>query len=287
MFLELEMLVKAASTVLILTYILANLCVIILRESKLLNYRPQFLAPLYPWLQIGGIIAYAILLIEMGLDALLISTLLILSGLFFYWFYGRIKTEREYALLHLIERISDRELSSGILESELKNIIRERDELCIDRFEQIVERAAILDIPESQTRDRFFRALAEQLQKIYNLDDKFLLHSLLEREKAGSTKVLPNVAVSDIVLDGKGFFEMAMVRCRGGVIYDSDPSRIHAFFLLLTTADERDFYMRAVASIAQIIQENNFEKKWLETKNTEGLKDLVLLSERKRSCEIS
>ena len=38
LFLKLEMLVKVASTVLLLTYIFSNLCVIVLRESRLLNY---------------------------------------------------------------------------------------------------------------------------------------------------------------------------------------------------------------------------------------------------------
>jgi mannitol/fructose-specific phosphotransferase system IIA component (Ntr-type) len=223
----------------------------------------------------------------MGLDALLISTFLVLSGLFFYWFYGRIKSEREYALLHLIERISDRELSSGILENELKHIIRERDELCVDRFERIVEKALVMDIPEQQTKEDFFRVLSVQLQKAFDLDADFVFHSLVQREKAGSTKVLPNIAVSDIILDGEGFFEIVMVRCRGGVVYDNETSKIHVLFLLLTTGDERDFYMKAVSSIAQIIQERDFEKRWLEARTTEGLKDLVLLSERRRACDIN
>ena len=54
LFLSLEILVKAASSVLILTYLLANVCVIVLRESRLTNYRPSFRAPGYPWLQIAG-----------------------------------------------------------------------------------------------------------------------------------------------------------------------------------------------------------------------------------------
>jgi len=50
--LRLEMLVKAASVVILTAYVLTNLAVIILRESKLKNYRPSFKAPFYPWLQI-------------------------------------------------------------------------------------------------------------------------------------------------------------------------------------------------------------------------------------------
>jgi amino acid transporter len=57
LFLPQETLVKAASTVVILTCILANLCVVVLRESNLLNYQPIFRAPFIPgvnfWVQLA------------------------------------------------------------------------------------------------------------------------------------------------------------------------------------------------------------------------------------------
>jgi APA family basic amino acid/polyamine antiporter len=48
LFLKLEILVEAASVVLILTNILSCTSVIILRESRIQNYRPRFRTPLYP-----------------------------------------------------------------------------------------------------------------------------------------------------------------------------------------------------------------------------------------------
>ncbi|MBU4128792.1 APC family permease, partial [bacterium] len=45
-FLKLEFLVKIASALLILLYILANVAVIIMRESKIQSYRPKFRSPL-------------------------------------------------------------------------------------------------------------------------------------------------------------------------------------------------------------------------------------------------
>ncbi|MBU4304773.1 MAG: amino acid permease [Candidatus Omnitrophica bacterium] len=64
-----------------------------------------------------------------------ISVALVISGIFVYWTYGRIRTNREYALLHLIERITAKELTSRTLETELKEIIRERDDILEDRFD--------------------------------------------------------------------------------------------------------------------------------------------------------
>lgn len=286
LFLQLEMLVKVASTVLLLTYIFSNLCVIVLRESRLLNYQPTFRAPFYPWLQIGGTLGLVLVLLEMGWEALIISFLLIFGALLFYWTYGRIKSEREYALLHLIERFSDRELSKGVLESELKEIIRERDQLCIDRFEEITERAVLVDVPGFLNQKQFFSYLADKLDGLFGLKSEFILNALIRREKSGSTVILSGIAVSDIIVQGQNFFEMVLVRAREGVTFGDESSPVHAFFLLITSEDERNFYLRTVTSIAQIIQEQSFKRRWINAKTLTGLRDLILLGPRQRLCDI-
>jgi APA family basic amino acid/polyamine antiporter len=138
-FLRLELLVEAASVVLILTNILSCLSLIILRESHLQNYQPSFRVPFYPYLQIAGILGLGLLIFEMGHEALLISAVLILAGLSIYWFFARIRANREYALLHLVERVTAKELTTYSLESELREIIRERDDIVKDKFDHIID----------------------------------------------------------------------------------------------------------------------------------------------------
>ena len=75
----------------------------------------------------------------MGSQALLVGAVLVIGGLFVYWFYGRIRTTREFALLHLIERITAKDLTTHLLETELKEIIRERDEIVKDRFDRVID----------------------------------------------------------------------------------------------------------------------------------------------------
>ncbi|MBU1894501.1 MAG: APC family permease, partial [Candidatus Omnitrophica bacterium] len=53
LFLDLTLLVKIASAVLIFTFIFSCLCVIVMRESGVHNYQPRFRSPLYPWIQIA------------------------------------------------------------------------------------------------------------------------------------------------------------------------------------------------------------------------------------------
>ena len=94
-FLKLEMLVKVASTLLIMTYIFSNLSVIIMRESKTHDYQPKFCSPLYPWAQILGTIGLLILIVEMGMIPIIVSTLFIVIAFAWYCFYASSRINRE------------------------------------------------------------------------------------------------------------------------------------------------------------------------------------------------
>jgi mannitol/fructose-specific phosphotransferase system IIA component (Ntr-type) len=57
---------------------------------------------------------------------------------------------------------------------------------------------------------------------------------------------------------------------------------VYILFVLVGTRDERNFHLQALAAIAQTVQEKDFDKKWLNARNEQELKDLVLLAERRR-----
>jgi APA family basic amino acid/polyamine antiporter len=282
LFLKLDILVEAASVVLILTNMLACVSLIILRESRIQNYRPRFRTPLYPWMQIAGIVAFLFLIIEMGKEAHLISLILFISGLFVYWFYGRIRTNREYALLHLIERITAKELTTYSLESELREIIRERDEIVIDRFDNIIESCVVLDIENSIDVSGFFKLVADEMAPRLNEKADLLLRLLQEREKQSSTVLSPHLAIPHIIIRGDQFFDILLARCKGGIAFSDSHQKVQAVFVIIGTKDERNFHLQALSAIAQIAQDLNFEKNWMSAKSKDALKDIVLLGTRRR-----
>ncbi|MBN2323222.1 MAG: amino acid permease [Spirochaetes bacterium] len=283
LFLRLEILVEAASTVLILTNILSCLSIIILRESRLQNYRPTFRAPLYPWMQIAGIAGLVSLVFEMGKEALLISLVLILGGVFLYWFYGRIRGYREYALLHLIESITAKELTDRSLETELKEIIRDRDNITKDRFDEVIEGGYVLDLSGKPSVRDFFRVAAGEMAKAAGMNRSELFRFLEKRENESSTVITPFLAVPHIVIEGTHRFSILLARCRQGIMFSDEFPSVHAVFVLLGTKDERNFHLISLAAIAQIVQEPGFERRWMSAKNKESLRDILLLGERKRS----
>ncbi|MCK4527856.1 PTS sugar transporter subunit IIA, partial [candidate division WOR-3 bacterium] len=61
-----------------------------------------------------------------------------------------------------------------------------------------------------------------------------------------------------------------------------DAPAVNTVFVLVGTKDERNFHLRALAAIAQIVQDSHFENRWLAAKSEESLRDTVLLGKRRR-----
>ena len=283
--LPLDVLVEAASLVLLLGFILSCVCVVVLRESRLQNYRPAFRAPFYPVLQGAGILGFLLLVFEMGIEAYAIFAVLFAAGLIVYRFYGSRRLEQDYALLVLMERIFARTLVTGSLERELKEIIRERDDLPTDRFDHLVNDALVLDLDGSTTAENCFATLADALSPRLGIDRDELLACFREREQESSTAISPFLAVPHVIIPGENRFDVALVRNREGIRFSEEAPNVNAVFALVGSRDERNFHLRALAAVAQIVQEPEFADRWMAARNEQGLKDVVLLGRRQRLAE--
>ena len=282
LFMELEVLVETASLCLILMYILVNVALIIMRESKIPNYQPKFRAPLYPWLQIIGVIGGISLIYEMGFIPILITLLFIAGSFVWYLVYGRLRVKKEFALIHVIERITARELSHNFLGRELRDIIRERDNIVEDRFDKLIKELAVLDIENQIGMGEFFKQAADSLSEQLDINSEKLYDLFIKREEESSTVIRPGLAIPHIIIEGKHKFRILLVRAKEGIIFPLAKKPVNTVFVLVGTRDERNFHLRALSAIAQIAQDANFEKNWMVARNTEELRDIILLAERKR-----
>lgn len=283
LFLSLEDLVKTASTLMILLFLFVNVSLIVMRESKIQSYRPKFHSPLYPWVQILGILGYGFLIFKMGRIPLTITAIFISCALAWYLAYARKRVSRQAALVHVIERITARELIEPTLPDELKEIIIERDEIVEDRFDRLIKRCEILDLENSPTMEEFFKKATAILASQLNIDQKTLYEMLIEREKESSTVLRPGLAIPHIVIEGEHKFMILLVRCKKGVKFPDTKTGVNVGFVLVGSKDERNFHLRTLAAIAQIAQGKNFDKRWLNARNKEELRDIILLAERKRT----
>ncbi len=281
--LNLKVLIEAASTVLILTYILSCISVIVLRESRVQNYRPVFKSPLYPYIQVIGILGFGFILVDMGRDSLIITVVLIVISLLVYFIYGKRHSKQEFALLHLVERITAKEFASGELENELKDIIFERDNIVKDRFDELLEDAIYFDFAQNVTFTDFLNVVSRELSGSTGLSAEFIRKLILKREEQGSTVIRKGIAIPHIILpDTEHIFKMAIARSITGITFPEIEEPVHAVFVLAGSLNERNFHLIVLSAIAQIIQSEKFEENWYNAKDVERIKDLLLLGKRRR-----
>jgi APA family basic amino acid/polyamine antiporter len=93
--LDVAKIAKLASAFMIMIYMIENFCVIVLRETRPQWYNPGYKAPLYPVLQVLGILASFYLLYAMGIISIIAIASICAPSLLFYFMYSKKRTTRK------------------------------------------------------------------------------------------------------------------------------------------------------------------------------------------------
>ncbi len=86
---------KLASGFKIMIFIVINCCVIVLRRASKTHswYKPEWKSPLYPWIQLFGIIGGFVLVYLMGIKAIIGALACCVFGIITYYSYGKANVE--------------------------------------------------------------------------------------------------------------------------------------------------------------------------------------------------
>lgn len=93
--LPVEDIAKTAGSFQIVVYILVNVALIAFRIRKPIWYEPKFKSPLYPWIQIFGILSGFYLLTQMDLLPLIGGVGIFVFGIVWYYAYGSKRIDKE------------------------------------------------------------------------------------------------------------------------------------------------------------------------------------------------
>jgi mannitol/fructose-specific phosphotransferase system IIA component (Ntr-type) len=280
--LPLEMLVKAASTVILTSYVLTNISVIIMRESNITNYKPSFKAPLYPWLQIVSIILFTFFIIDLGAASIELSLAFLFISFCIYMFYGRKIKTGEYALLHLLKRITDKRLTENILEDELREILINRDNIEQDNFDNLIKKAKIFNIDEFMDFEKLLKIVSKSLSDEIEMTQEEITLRFLRRQEESNTALSDFLAIPHIIIDGKNKMFLTIVRAKKGIKFTEIENEVKAIFFLGGTKDKKVLHLKALASIATLVGFKDFREKWISIENIIEVKNLMILSNRKR-----
>jgi len=284
---------KLASAFQLLMFAFCCLAVIIMRESHIEAYDPGLKAPFYPWLQIIGIIAPFWLIIEMGWMPIVFSLGLIATGIILYLSYGRKRVERSGAILHVFERLGRRRNEQ--LEPELRSILKEKGLREDDPYDEIVNKAQVLDITKQTTFENIIKQAADILARELCYPSDKIEKTVLEGTKIGATPVSHGVALPHIRLHNIIDPVLLIIRCKVGISIDADKEfwgehrpdePIHAIFFLVSPEENPKQHLRILAKIASRVDDKNFIKDWLDAGGENELKHILIREEQVMTLHI-
>ncbi|MCB0282763.1 MAG: amino acid permease [Calditrichae bacterium] len=278
---------KLAGAFQLILFALCSLAVIVMRESKIDSYDPGYRSPLYPWMQIFGIITPFWLIAEMGWLTILFSLGLLVLGTVWYFYYAKDKVIRDGAIYHIFARLG--ELRFEGLDAELRGILKEKGLREQDPFDAVVASAQIIDINKEINFPDIVDHASKKLSRLLDIEVETLKKGFMDGTHVGATPVSNGAALPHLRLLNIKHSEMVIVRVKKGVFVEinseisdvhASSEKINAFFFLVSPEDNPGQHLRILAQIASHVDNPKFIRNWLEAENEQDLKEMLLRDDR-------
>ena len=301
LFLDVERLASLGSAFLLLMFALINLSVIIFRESQIASYVPGFRSPLYPWLQIVGVVSSIGLILALGPFYVTFVVGIVVAAGVWYRLYVRSRASRRGAVYSLFLRLG--QLRDQGVDQELWGILQERGASDEDFFDEIVARAAVVDHRECEL-DALFTEVAEVFAQRTGLDHGDVEAQL--RETAGEAVVpgTQSAIIYPVELTDAEQPEIVLVRIRDGVAageprqfpgqdreddvdHDDRAVNVEALIFLASPDGHTTQHLRLLAQLAAVTEEPTFGRVWREAGTEQELLETILRDERFVSLEVT
>ena len=276
---------KLASAFQLLIFALLNFAVIVMRESEIPSYAPGYRSPLYPWMQVAGIVIPAFLISEMGTLAIVFTGVVVLVGVGWYFYYAR-TVPREGAIFHLFARLGKQRYDG--LDRELQTILEEKGVGHDTAFDRLVAGSEVIHLDTPRPYREVVEEVSNRLADEYSLSTDTLRHGFLEGAPYSAVSVTHGAALPYCRLDGIEEPKMVMVHCQSGICVDledeieeldlSEP--VYAFFFLVSPKDDEGEHLRTLATLANRVDEKQFLVEWRAASNEQEVKESLLHHER-------
>ncbi len=276
---------KVASAFQLLIFMLVNLAVIVMRESKIEFYDPIYRSPLYPWMQVAGIGVSVFLLSYIGTDALGLTVAVIALTLLWFYLYAYKRVERYGAVFHWFAQLGEKRYAG--LEDELHTILREKGLREEDPFSEVVTRATMVDLPDHKKWMDVVSEATNLFTHKYPMLDSDRITSDFISSISNTYVLLPQGAViPNLRLKGVNHTEVVIIRSQSGVLMDhdrnelTDKERIHAFFFVISPEEQAGQHLRIIAELINHIETDDFAHAWAIASDEQEIKEILLHSER-------
>jgi amino acid transporter/mannitol/fructose-specific phosphotransferase system IIA component (Ntr-type) len=291
--LDVEQVAKLASSLQLTIFALVNVAVVVMRESRIEAYDPGFRSPLYPWMQLAGIVFPFVLVAEMGWFPALFTMAVVTLSLAWYTYYARGHLAREGAIYHVFERLGRRRFAG--LDRELREIMQEKGLRAEDPFDVVIARAEVIDLPEPTSLERIIADASERLAVHVPATAVYLAGDFSRGTQMGGTPVSHGAALLHTRLPGFDDSGMVLVRCSGGVRVDTGDESlvrqasqvpIRAVFFLVSGESDPGRHLRILAQLAGRVDDDGFMDEWVADLDEQELKETLLRDDRFLSLRV-
>lgn len=285
-----EGIVKLASTFQLLIFIFVNFSVIVFRNSKIESYDPGYLSPLYPFMQIAGIVISGVLIIYLGWMPFLFATGIIVMGLLWYNFHSRGKVKREGAIFHWFALLGKNQYHE--LEDELMTILKEKGLREGDPFDETVINSKISVLKTPTNFDEVLNKVSDNFCTKLDLCKGEVIHKFIHSTPEETFIALPGVlifhakiknvlhpsiqiVISKTVIDGSLPFENYEIKM---------PIQICVF--LVNSEDNPKQQLRMLSRLLDILEREHIVKELLNMDSHREIKEYLLQNERFMSLKL-
>lgn len=278
---------ELASSFQLLLFAASCVAVLVMRESRILSYDPGYRSPLYPWLQVAGVVAPLWFISQMGVVPILFCSGLILLGVVWYFQYARHRVVRAGAVHHVFERWGRRRYDG--IDTELREIMKEKGLRDEDPFDDVVAGAEVLDLGRFISFERVVAEASLALSRRTGVPAAELASDFLEGTRVGATPVAYGVALPHLRTSRIRRPALVMVRTPAGLTAAADddvwgehpPAEpIYALFFLASPEADPAQHLRLLAHIAGRVDDQDFLEQWLAAEDLQELKEVLLRDER-------
>jgi mannitol/fructose-specific phosphotransferase system IIA component (Ntr-type) len=267
-----------------------NFSVIVFRKSKIASYDPGYHSPLYPWMQIAGIVTSLALMFYMGWAAMGFTLATILLAYVWYMVFVRSRVKREGAIYHWFALLGRHRHDE--LENEFMTILREKGLRQDDPFNQTIVRSQI-HLVERTDFDTLVGTISGAIARETGVDLDSLQEEFLKTTPIDPALVIPEVSLLYAKQPGVSHPVLHIALCDDGIYKPLEGQgvrtreRIKVFFFLLNDQEQPGQQLRMLSSILNIAERDHFIKDVLALRSAREVIEYLLHDKRYISFPLS
>lgn len=266
---------KLASAFQLLLFGLVCCAVIVMRESRIPTYKPGFKAPLYPWLQIFGVLISFWLIVEMGVLAIAFTGMVTIICVLWYQFYASGNLERRGAIFHIHERLGQQRYEG--LERELMTIIHDRTEAENLSYEAVIARSIVMDFRYGRyDLEQVHTIMAEKSRDAFDIDTD-VFADVFSKDRLRFYPISDGVHLAYQADSAVEQPELFVFRFGPQASINIDGAeQTHTLMFLIVPVKPVGLDLRLAGHIAEVVQSENFDLRWLSAQSERELNEILM-----------